>query len=272
MRARGEARTPGRVVFADVQRKADGWFLSLVLECAPHRERTGVRVGGLDWGVETFATLCHGPEAFEEIPNDRLFRQEQEALKAAQRELSRALRGKRSKRAEKAKRLLAKRARKLANRRKDRNHKTTARLAAGHAVLVTEALSVRNMTASAKGTAEEPGRNVRQKAGLNREILDTASGDWLSMLRYKAEEAGARLILVDPRKCRPSQTDPVDGSVRKKALSERVHVLPDGRAIGRDQAAAWVLWNIGQRILGAELGDGREPARPARAEAVAIAA
>ena len=38
MRARGEARTPGQVVCSDVMRKADGWHLSLVLACEPHRE------------------------------------------------------------------------------------------------------------------------------------------------------------------------------------------------------------------------------------------
>jgi len=58
--------------------------------------------------------------------------------------------------------------------------------------------------------------------------------------------------LVDPRQHRPSQTDPVDGSGRQTSLSERTHALPDGRVTGRDQAAAWVLWNIGQRSLGEE--------------------
>jgi len=137
---------------------------------------------------------------------------------------------------------------------------------AKHAVIITEDLSVKNMTASAKGTVEEPGSKVRQKAGLNRAILDTAPGGWLSMLATKAEEAASRLILVDPRKYRPSQTDPVDGSVRKKPLSERTHVLPDGRTIERDQAAAWVLWNIGQRMLG------EEQARSHATETVARAA
>ena len=265
MRARGEARTPGRVVCCDIQRKADGWFLSLVVECEPHRER-GEAVAGLDWGVETFATLCYGPGEFDEIPNDRLLTQEQDAIKAAQRDLSRYLRGRRSKQAAEAKRLLAKRSRKLANRRKDRNHQTTARLVAGHAVIITEDLSVKNMTASAKGTVEEPGRNIRQKAGLNRAILDTAPAGWQSMLVTKAEEAASRLILVDPRKHRPSQTDPVSGEVRKKSLDERTHVLPDGRVIGRDQAAAWVLWNIGRRVLG------EEQARTCSSETVARAA
>lgn len=252
MRARGEARTPGRVVCADVQRKADGWFLSLVVECEPHRERVDDAVAGLDWGVETFATLCYGPHRFDAIPNDRLQAQEQDSIKAAQRRLSRHLRGKRSNRAAKARRLMAKRSRRLANRRKDRNHQTTARLARHHAVIVTESLSVGNMTASAKGSVEKPGKNVRQKAGLNRAILDATPGSWVSMLQTKAEEAASRLILVDPRRYRPSQTDPLSGAVRKKALSERTHTLPDGRVIGRDQAAAWVLWNIGQKIMGEE--------------------
>jgi putative transposase len=266
LRARGEARTPGRVVCADIQRKADGGFLSLVVECEPHRERTGDAVAGLDWGVETMATLCHGPMQFSELENDRRLVEAQEGLKAAQRDLSRHLRGKRSKRAAKAKRLLAKRSRRLANRRKDRTQRTTARLVREHAVIVTENISVKNMTASAKGTAEKPGKNVRQKAGLNRAILDTAPGDWLSLLTGKVEETGGRVILVDPRQHRPSQTDPISGAVRNKSLDQRTHVLPDGQVIGRDQAAAWVLWNIGQRILG------EQQARSTATETVARAA
>lgn len=265
MVARGEGRTHGQVVCCDVQRKADGWYLSLVVACEPHRERTGDLVAGLDWGVQTLATICHGPMRFDQVENDRLLSQEQDAIKEAQRALSKRLCGKRSKSAGRAKRLLAKRSRHLANRRKDRNHKTTAALAASHAVIITEDLMIKNMTASAKGTMEEPGKNVRQKAGLNRAILDTSPGNWLSLLTCKAEEAGGRVILVDPRKYRPSQTDPISGAVRKKTLNEREHVLSDGRIISRDQASAWVLWNIGQRILGEEQARSRQTETVARA-------
>jgi putative transposase len=61
MTARGEARTPGRVVCCDIQRKVDRWQLSLVVECEPHRE-CGDREAGLDWGVKTFchARICPG--------------------------------------------------------------------------------------------------------------------------------------------------------------------------------------------------------------------
>ncbi|WP_046863584.1 RNA-guided endonuclease InsQ/TnpB family protein [Microvirga massiliensis] len=252
MRARGEARTPGEVVCADLQRTADGWFLSLVVACEPHRERTGDRIGGLDWGVETYATLCHGPFAFEEVENDRFLAAEQDALREEQRALSRALRGKRSKRTARARRLLARRARRLANRRKNRTHQVTARLVREHALIVTEDLAIQNMTASARGDAVKPGTNVRQKAGLNRAILDTAPGSFLSNLRIKAEEAGSQIMLIDPRQHKPSQTCPIFGMVRKKGLSERTHALPDGRVITRDQASAWVLWNIGQELAAAK--------------------
>ena len=253
IRARGEARTPGKVVCADMQRKADGWYLSLVVACEPHRERTGDEIAGLDWGVETYATLCHGPFRFEEVDNDRFLAQERDALSEEQRALSRALRVKRSKRAAKAKKLLARRSRRLANQRKDRTHQVTARLVREHALIVTEDLAIRNMTASARGTAEKPGKQVKQKAGLNREILDTAPGGFLSNLSIKAEEAGCRVVFADPRKHKPSQTCPVSGEVRKKGLGERAHTLPDGRVISRDQASAWVLWNIGRELAATEM-------------------
>ena len=251
MTARGEARTPGRVVCADIMRKCDGWYLSLVVECDPHRER-GEREAGLDWGVETLATLAYGLDDFAQFENDRPLAAETEALKAEQRALSAALRGKRTSKAMKARKAMARRWRKVANRRKERNHQITARLVRDHKLIVTEELTIKNMTASAHGTVEEPGRRVAQKAGLNRAILDATPGSFLSMLGYKAEEAGAELMFINTRKHKPSQTDPISGSVRKKALNERTHTLPDGSIIGRDQAAALTMLVVGLRQLGRE--------------------
>ena len=121
-----------------------------------------------------------------------------------------------------------------------------------HALIMTEDLRVTNVTASAKGTVAEPGKRVNQKAGLNRAILDTAPGGFFPTCD-KAEEAGCRVVFIDPRKHKPSQTCPVSGEVRKKGLSERTHTLPDGRVINRDQASAWVMWNIGQELAVAEM-------------------
>ena len=39
-------------------------------------------------------------------------------------------------------------------------------------MIVTEGLKISNMSKSARGTTEKPGRNVRAKSSLNKAILD----------------------------------------------------------------------------------------------------
>lgn len=261
VKARGQARTPGRIVCCDIQRRAglDGeWYASIVVACEPHRERLsaaegGGRMAGLDWGVESFATLAYGPGDYETVENDRLLLQETEALKQEQRALSYALRGRRSNRARRMRLKLVKRHLQVANRRKDRMHKLTARLVRSHDLIAGEKMTISTMTRSAKGTVEDPGRQVRQKAGLNRAILDTAPGGFHSMLRTKAEEAGCELVLLDVRRHRPSQTCPCCGSIRRKELSERRHRCGGcGFEAGRDEAAALALLTIALRKKGRE--------------------
>jgi putative transposase len=60
-------------------------------------------------------------------------------------------------------------------------------------------LNIKGMMHSAKGTVERPGTNVAAKRGLNREIADQGWAQFFSMLAYKAEEAGGRVVRVDPR-------------------------------------------------------------------------
>jgi putative transposase len=109
-------------------------------------------------------------------------RREQEALKTEGRALSKALRGRRSKRAAKTGKALARRHRRIANSHKDRNHQITARVVGAHKLIVTEDLAPSNMTASAKGTADKPGRNVKAKAGLKAAALFLDSMDFIREL------------------------------------------------------------------------------------------
>jgi putative transposase len=183
--------------------------------------------------------------AYSAFENDGLLADEQAALTAEQRALSTGLRGKRSKRALKAKRAMAKRHRRIANRRKERNHQITSR---DHKLIVTEELAVWNMTPSAKGTGERPGKNVKAKAGLNRAILDATPGSFLNMPATQAQQAGCELVVVDTRKERPSPTCPCCGAVRKKALSERQHRCGCGFVATRDQASALAMLGAGLRL------------------------
>ena len=172
---------------------------------------------------------------------------------------------------------MAKRCRKLADRRKDRNHQVMARLVADHGVIITEMLSIPNMMASAAGTDEKPGKRVRQKAGLNRAILDATPGSFLSFL---AAESGRGCLRVDPARHRasigPSQTDPCQRrrSAEKAPVRSATH-RPAGRpGDPRDADRAAALGDAGrgpeaQRSgtgLGRETGNFRQSGLSCSAE------
>jgi putative transposase len=149
----------------------------------------------------------------------------------------------------------------MVNARKDFLHKTSAAIVSRSSVIATEKLQISNMTRSAKGTIEEPGKNVAQKAGLNREILATAPSAFLSMLRYKAEEAGVVFLEAPTRTLKPSQRCSDCGIVVKKALSTRQHICPCGCRLSRDENASRVILTWALDYLG------REPAESATAVA-----
>jgi putative transposase len=73
--------------------------------------------------------------------------------------------------------------------------KTSTELARQFDLIRVEALKVQNMTRSARGTREAPGRKVRQKAGLNRGILASGSG---SLVRRLENKAPGRVQKVNP--------------------------------------------------------------------------
>ena len=87
----------------------------------------------------------------------------------------------------------------IANARKDFLHKTTTTISKNHALVCVEDLQVRNMSKSAAGTKEQPGKMVRQKSGLNRSILDQGWGMFRSQLEYKLEWNGGMLLAVPPQ-------------------------------------------------------------------------
>ena len=112
--------------------------------------------------------------------------------KRYQRRMARQVKG--SNRRKDTKKKLAKASREIANVRKNWVHQTTKEISGKCGTMVVEDLKVKNMTASAKGTVENPGKNVKQKAGLNRAMLDTAFGGIRRNLEYKC----GRLIEVNP--------------------------------------------------------------------------
>lgn len=240
IRMRGRAKHDGEWRDLQIIRKAGKWYASVSMICEPKR-KAGRSAIGLDWGVETFATIASDSGGYGSIENPRNLAKAKAKLTAAQQALSRKKRGSNNRHKAKAK-VMAIHA-KVANRRKDFLHQESHRLIGQVALIATESLSISNMTRSAKGTAEKPGKNVAQKAGLNREILDTSPSAFLAMLRYKAEEAGVVYVEIPTKKVKPSQTCSGCGSQRKKSLSEREHACECGLKLGRDENAARVMLN-----------------------------
>jgi transposase len=72
------------------------------------------------------------------------------------------------------------------DRRKDWVEKISTRLVREFDRIRVEDLDIGRMTRSAKGSIERPGRNVRQKAGLNRGILGSGWGLLVHRLEDKA--------------------------------------------------------------------------------------
>jgi len=85
---------------------------------------------------------------------------------------------------------------KAARRRYDWQHKVALQIAQSYGVAVFEDLKVGNMVASAAGTVEEPGKNVRQKADLNRSIQNEAWSQLLNLISYKIEWCGGVVVTV----------------------------------------------------------------------------
>ncbi|MET7334139.1 transposase [Nonomuraea sp. NPDC005650] len=132
---------------------------------------------GIDRGVKITAALSDG----RKLNCPQLTVKERAQIRKHQRRAARAKKGAPEKTAAYAK--VAKLKAREANRRKDWCEKTSTMLARSYDLVRFEKLNIKNMTASAKGTLDQPGRNVRAKAGLNRAILAQGWG----LLRQRTE-------------------------------------------------------------------------------------
>ena len=145
---------------------------------------------GVDMGVSDRLALSNGERVGRRRkPNAKLRR--------AQRRLSGCKKG--GHRWRKRRAVLANQQHRERVRNRNECHRITTELVRRFGLIAVEDLSTKNMTASAKGTIENPGKNVRQKAGLNRSINEQTWGLLRSQIAYKAEWAGREMVLVDPR-------------------------------------------------------------------------
>ncbi|MEU8361609.1 transposase [Nonomuraea sp. NPDC048882] len=147
-------------------------------------------VVGVDRGVAVSAALSTG----ELLKAPGLRDTEKAGLSRLLRRLARAQRG--SSRRAKVNAAVARLKARETDRRKGWVEKTSTHLARRFDVIAVEDLKIAGMTRSARGTVDAPGRNVRQKAGLNRGVLAAGWGRLVERLEHKAP---GRVRKVSPR-------------------------------------------------------------------------
>ena len=209
VRYRNSREVLGIVKNVTVSGKQGKWYVSIQTEReveAPIHPSTAIV--GIDMGIARFATLSDG-SYFAPLNS---FKRQEKALVNAQRAMSR--KKKFSNNWKKAKAKVQKIHARIGNARRDYLHKATTTISQNHAMVCIEDLQVRNMSKSASGTTETPGRNVKAKSGLNKAILDQGWYEFRRQLDYKLAWNGGQLVAVPPQNT--SRTCPCCGHVAKE--------------------------------------------------------
>jgi transposase len=180
---------PGARSYRVTLDRAGRWHVAFAVIPDPLLAPGNGQAVGIDRGVTVSAALSTGE--LLHIPG--LTAPERKRLVRLERKLARAKRG--SNRRARVRLAIAGLKARQADRRKDWAEKTSTGLARRFDLIRVEDLDVKGMTRSARGSAGAPGRNVRQKAGLNRGIL--ASG-WGLLVRRLGDKAPGRLEKIRP--------------------------------------------------------------------------
>ena len=170
--------------------RAGRWHVAFAVIPGPVPAPGNGQAVGIDRGVAVSAALSTG----DLLQCPALTGPEQVRLRRLQRALARAKRG--SNRRGRVKHAIARLRARESDRRKDWAEKVPARISRRRFDLIrVEDLKIGNMTRSAKGTPENPGRHVGAKAGLNRGILGSG---WGLLVRRLEDKAPGRVEKVSP--------------------------------------------------------------------------
>lgn len=264
MRLRLSRPVLGEVRNVTVSHSAGKWFVSIQTQREVEIQiPASTSTVGLDVGIARFATLSDG--AFLAPLNS--FKRHQQRLARYQRRMARKVKG--SCNWKKARTRVQRVHADIANARRDFLHKASTELARGHALVCIEDLVVRNMSRTARGSVGSPGRRMRQKAGLNRSILDQGWAEFRRQLEYKMQWAGGMLLAVPAH--HTSQTCPHCGRVaaENRRTQSMFLCVACGYTNNADVVAARNILERGQRLLACG-EDGSGPDRKTRVKPASV--
>ncbi len=209
----------GKVKGVVVKKEGEKWYAVVQMDTEVHALPKNNRIVGIDVGLKAFAVDTDG----HEFKNPLYLGKALDRIKTAQRSVSRKKKG--SNNRKKAKMRLAKLHDKVNNQRNDFLHKLSRFYVNTYGTICVEALDVKGL--------KEKGRNH----GLHRNIHDAGWARFVSMLGYKAESAGRRLVKVEAENT--TQRCSHCGNIVPKTLRDRIHDCPRcGLRVDRDYNAA----------------------------------
>jgi putative transposase len=214
------------------------------------------RACGVDVGVAVLAAVAADDGARHLVANPAALSRHRATLTRAQQALAACAKtGRRDGgRRQRARARVARAHERVRAQRRNAAHELSARLAQSFDLIAIEDLDVAAMTRSARGTLDQPGRNVAAKAGLNRSILDAGWGQLARFLAYKAASAGRELVRVPA--AGTSQTCAACGHRHRENRVSRDHFscVACGHEDHADANAAAVILAAGLARAGPEPG------------------
>lgn len=188
----------GELKTATIKESCGKWYVSIVVEFTPKvLPKTNQQIG-LDVGLKTFLTDSEG----KTVSNERYAERLQKKVRMAQRRVARRQKGSNGRR--EAVLLLKKIHERIFNQRNYFQHNLSTELVKDYDLIAIEKLNIKGLT----------------KGMLAKQVLDASWSSFFQMLRYKAENAGKKLIEVNPNGT--SQTC-ICGANVPKILSQRWH-------------------------------------------------
>jgi putative transposase len=260
---RGSARTWGSPTTCTILYRNSKWYASITVKCEPKRE-TGNSAIGLDFGCKTAIADSTGnkiePPKFLKGASTQINKISQQLRRKRKPEKKKV---KASRRWKKTQARLAKLKRKVANKRQNWVHHQAVEIVSCNSLIATEKLQLKNMTRKAKKSS----KRKRQKAGLNRSMLDVGIGMLKQAIRYKAIEAGAIYLEAPTRFLKPTQRCNLCWKLTKKTLSDRLHICSNpkcGHTEDRDINSAQVCltWARGSERASLDGDDSSSTASP----------
>ncbi|MDU8350391.1 transposase [Pseudomonas syringae pv. actinidiae] len=244
VRYRNSRSVLGEVRNATISYRGGRWYISIqtrrVVENPKHPSSSMV---GLDAGIKRFYTLCDG--SYAEPLNS--FKKHERRLARYQRRMAR--KQKFSNNWKKAKAKVSRIHADIANARLDYLSKHANTISKNHAVVCIEDLRVSNMSRSAKGSTDQPGKNVRAKSGLNKSILDQGWSIFANQLDYMLGWKGGILVRVPAKNT--SRACPACGHVDKlnRPSQSVFQCVACGHAGNADHVAAINIKAAGHAVL-----------------------